>query len=156
STSFRAQTGECREPPARGVARLVARGTSRSRMVLLNTAPEEAVARVPPEQTLAYATQVAFAIWGEDQGQRVQHEVSRQNVIPFAERNDPDGLPWFSLTMIAIDSIFICDRSWRSVQQRIASTWRTARAKSAQAPVPEQTAPEDPDPSPEFELAARV
>lgn len=36
----------------------------------------------------AYATQVAKAIWGEGV-ERVQYRVSRQNVIPFAQRNDP-------------------------------------------------------------------
>lgn len=38
----------------------------------------------------AYATQVAYAMWGPDV-QQVQFIVSRQNVIPFAERNDPDA-----------------------------------------------------------------
>lgn len=38
----------------------------------------------------AYATQVALAVWGDDVVQ-VQYEVSRQNVIPFAERNNPDA-----------------------------------------------------------------
>ncbi len=36
----------------------------------------------------AYATQVAYATWGDDVV-RVQFVVSRQNVIPFAQRNDP-------------------------------------------------------------------
>lgn len=40
--------------------------------------------------TDAYSTQVAYAMWGEDV-QQVQFIVSRQNVIPFAERNDPDA-----------------------------------------------------------------
>lgn len=40
----------------------------------------------------AYATQVALAMWGEDVV-RVQYEVSRQNVIPFAKRNSPDAEP---------------------------------------------------------------
>ncbi|GAA1861397.1 DUF5819 family protein [Brevibacterium marinum] len=35
----------------------------------------------------AYATQVAKAIWGEDV-QRVQYQAARQNVVPFAQRND--------------------------------------------------------------------
>ena len=35
----------------------------------------------------AYATQVAKAIWGDDV-QRVQYQAARQNVVPFAERND--------------------------------------------------------------------
>lgn len=36
----------------------------------------------------AYATQVARAIWG-NQVIRVQYEVSRQNIVPFNERNNP-------------------------------------------------------------------
>lgn len=38
----------------------------------------------------AYATQVAKAIWGEDV-QRVQYQAARQNVVPFAERNNGDA-----------------------------------------------------------------
>ncbi|MFJ2369221.1 DUF5819 family protein [Microbacterium sp. NPDC087665] len=38
----------------------------------------------------AYATQVAHAIWGEDVV-AVQFRVSRQNVVPFADRNDPNA-----------------------------------------------------------------
>lgn len=41
-------------------------------------------------RTTAYATQVARAIWGDDV-ERVQFQVTRQNVIPFASRNDPDA-----------------------------------------------------------------
>ncbi|MCS4276290.1 hypothetical protein M2390_001472 [Mycetocola sp. BIGb0189] len=37
----------------------------------------------------AYATQVATALWGTPD--RVQFRVSRTNVIPFAERNNPDA-----------------------------------------------------------------
>ena len=41
-------------------------------------------------QITAYATQVAYAVWpGEIV--RVQFEVSRQNVVPFDRRNDPDA-----------------------------------------------------------------
>lgn len=36
----------------------------------------------------AYATQVAKAIWGDDVV-RVQFQASRQNVVPFGQRNDP-------------------------------------------------------------------
>jgi hypothetical protein len=39
----------------------------------------------------AYATQVARAMWG-DRVIRVQYQVLRQNIIPFAERNDPDAI----------------------------------------------------------------
>ena len=38
----------------------------------------------------AYSAQVAYAMWGEDVEQ-VQFIISRQNVIPFAERNNPDA-----------------------------------------------------------------
>ncbi|MCQ9367249.1 HTTM domain-containing protein [Brevibacterium sp. 91QC2O2] len=37
------------------------------------------------------------------------------------------GLPWFSLAMIAIDSIFIRDVSWRRVAAGVATRWRAAR-----------------------------
>lgn len=39
----------------------------------------------------AYATQVAYAIWGQDRVTQVQFMVSRQNIVPFAERHDPDA-----------------------------------------------------------------
>lgn len=38
----------------------------------------------------AYATQVAKSVWG-DEVMRVQFRVSRQNVVPFADRNKPDA-----------------------------------------------------------------
>lgn len=41
-------------------------------------------------RSTAYATQVARAVWGEDVRQ-VQFRVSRQNIVPFAERHDPDA-----------------------------------------------------------------
>lgn len=44
------------------------------------------------ERSIAYATQVAYAIWGEDDVVRVQYRVSRQNVIPFAERHNKDAV----------------------------------------------------------------
>lgn len=40
------------------------------------------------QRSTAYATQVASAIWGEDVD-RVQYQVARQNVIPWAQRNNP-------------------------------------------------------------------
>lgn len=40
--------------------------------------------------TTAYATQVARAVWG-DAVTSVDFEVSRQNVVPFANRNDPNA-----------------------------------------------------------------
>ena len=38
----------------------------------------------------AYATQVALAVWGDDV-ERVQYQATRQNVIPFADRHDPEA-----------------------------------------------------------------
>lgn len=38
----------------------------------------------------AYATQVAYALWGDDVEQ-VQYRATRQNVIPFADRHDPEA-----------------------------------------------------------------
>ncbi|WP_254259713.1 DUF5819 family protein [Leucobacter chinensis] len=46
---------------------------------------------VQERYTSAYATQVAYAIWGEDRVTQVQFAVSRQNIIPFAERHNPDA-----------------------------------------------------------------
>lgn len=48
----------------------------------------------------AYATQVAYAIWGDDVV-KVQYRVSRQNVVPYADRNDQNATrpePTFSTT----------------------------------------------------------
>jgi len=41
-------------------------------------------------RSTAYATQVALAIWGDDV-ERVQYRATRQNVIPFDQRHDPDA-----------------------------------------------------------------
>lgn len=41
-------------------------------------------------RSTAYATQVARAIWGESV-QKVQYRVSRQNIVPFAQRHNPDA-----------------------------------------------------------------
>ncbi|WP_089775993.1 DUF5819 family protein [Ruania alba] len=38
----------------------------------------------------AYATQAAYAMWGEDVV-LVQFVISRQNVVPYGQRNDPDA-----------------------------------------------------------------
>ncbi|WP_292762392.1 DUF5819 family protein [Microbacterium sp. UBA3486] len=49
----------------------------------------------------AYATQVAYAIWGADAVVKVQYRVSRQNVVPYEDRNDPSAQrpdPTFSTT----------------------------------------------------------
>ena len=43
------------------------------------------------QQALAYASQVAFAMWGEENVERIQYQSSRQNVIPFAKRHDPEA-----------------------------------------------------------------
>jgi hypothetical protein len=45
------------------------------------------------------------------------------------------GLPWFSLAMIAIDSIFIRDVTWRRMAAFVRRAWRRAGARS---PVPEK------------------
>lgn len=37
------------------------------------------------------------------------------------------GLPWFSLSMLALDAILIRDRSWRLITVRCAQVWRRAR-----------------------------
>ncbi|WP_053351388.1 DUF5819 family protein [Leucobacter musarum] len=46
---------------------------------------------VAERYTDAYAFQVARAVWGDDV-ERVQFQVSRQNIIPFTERNDPKAV----------------------------------------------------------------
>lgn len=40
------------------------------------------------------------------------------------------GLPWFSLTMIAIDSIFIRDRSWKRFGDGVSRRWRASMGRS--------------------------
>ncbi|WP_298041356.1 DUF5819 family protein [uncultured Microbacterium sp.] len=42
------------------------------------------------ERVAAYATQVAYAVWGDDVD-KVQFRVSRQAVIPFSQRNNPEA-----------------------------------------------------------------
>lgn len=37
------------------------------------------------------------------------------------------GLPWFSLTMIAIDSIFIRDRTWQRLSAGVVKRWKAAK-----------------------------
>ncbi len=44
------------------------------------------------------------------------------------------GLPWFSLTMIAIDSIFIRDRSWKRLVDGTRMRWRTAMGDAPPQP----------------------
>ncbi|MBZ2199748.1 HTTM domain-containing protein [Occultella gossypii] len=55
------------------------------------------------------------------------------------------GLPWFSLSMIAIDAIFIRDVTWNHMATTVRDTWRRART---------ETIPPAPEPSnlPEREL----
>ena len=40
------------------------------------------------------------------------------------------GLPWFSLTMIAIDSIFIRDRTWQRLSAGVVRRWEASKADS--------------------------
>lgn len=49
------------------------------------------------------------------------------------------GLPWFSLTMIAIDSIFIRDRTWSRLSAGVARRWDDAKS----APPPRASAASD-------------
>lgn len=60
----------------------------------LNESGEEAKVTeyiIQERYTAAYAAQVAFAVWGEERVTQVQFQVSRQNIIPFEERNNPDA-----------------------------------------------------------------
>jgi hypothetical protein len=41
------------------------------------------------------------------------------------------GLPWFSLTMIAIDSIFIRDRTWSRLSAGVVKRWKAAGVEQA-------------------------
>ncbi|WP_394940619.1 HTTM domain-containing protein [Psychromicrobium sp. YIM B11713] len=43
------------------------------------------------------------------------------------------GLPWFSLTMIAIDFIFIRDRTWKAIGGRIRETFKESFQREASA-----------------------
>ncbi len=55
--------------------------------------------------TTAYATQVAKAVWGEDVA-HVHFQVSRQNIAPFAQRNNPDQKP---------EPVQIVETGWRGL-----------------------------------------
>ncbi|UOR03032.1 HTTM domain-containing protein [Leucobacter allii] len=44
------------------------------------------------------------------------------------------GLPWFSLTMIAIDAVFIRDRSWRRLAAGVRRRWRESGAPPSALP----------------------
>ncbi|GAA4512598.1 HTTM domain-containing protein [Brevibacterium yomogidense] len=39
------------------------------------------------------------------------------------------GLPWFSLTMVAIDAIFIRDKTWKGIGRVVTNTWQAAETK---------------------------
>ncbi|MDR1999846.1 MAG: HTTM domain-containing protein [Frankiaceae bacterium] len=46
------------------------------------------------------------------------------------------GLPWFSLAMVALDSIFIRDKTYREVADSSTSAWRAARGLPPRAAAP--------------------
>lgn len=48
------------------------------------------------------------------------------------------GLPWFSLAMIAIDSIFIRDVTWRRMAGFVRRSWRRARARPVEPEAPDE------------------
>ncbi|WP_416445004.1 HTTM domain-containing protein [Leucobacter sp. HNU] len=49
------------------------------------------------------------------------------------------GLPWFSLTMIAVDSIFIRDRTWGGFAERIRRSWEhSSRPSTSEAVLTER------------------
>ncbi|MFZ4896312.1 HTTM domain-containing protein [Plantibacter sp. Mn2098] len=56
------------------------------------------------------------------------------------------GLPWFSLSMIAIDAIFIRDITWKAMAGGLTKTWRSTSGKAqptvAATPAAELDAPE--------------
>ncbi|WP_449283318.1 HTTM domain-containing protein [Leucobacter sp.] len=77
------------------------------------------------------------------------------------------GLPWFSLTMIAIDAVFIRDRSWRRLSRGTRRRWDEAmrgdagdRASAVPEPAPEvpgsEISAEERDPAPSLAAAARA
>lgn len=59
------------------------------------------------------------------------------------------GLPWFSLTMIAIDSIFIRDRTWRRLSTGVARRWRATKTVVEPEPRPDPEAQTARQPEPE-------
>lgn len=64
----------------------------RLRDALIATGSESAATTylAAEERVNAYATQVAYAVWGGDVT-HVQFTVSRQNVVPFEDRHNPDA-----------------------------------------------------------------
>jgi hypothetical protein len=61
------------------------------------------------------------------------------------------GLPWFSLTMIAIDAVFIRDRSWKRLGGGTRRRWNEAAMRSDE---PERVAATR-DPEPQLTAAER-
>ena len=56
------------------------------------------------------------------------------------------GLPWFSLSMIAIDAIFIRDRTWREMTVGFLERFRSSQARiTGEAPPDSEAAAEDTD-----------
>ena len=45
------------------------------------------------------------------------------------------GLPWFSLSMIALDAVFITDKSWKRLHRRIVRAWTRTRSPDAEPAV---------------------
>lgn len=58
------------------------------------------------------------------------------------------GLPWFSLAMIAIDSIFIRDVTWRQVAEFTRRSWAAARTQRGPGAEPPSQRPIGVSPSP--------
>ncbi|MFT4232820.1 MAG: HTTM domain-containing protein [Leucobacter sp.] len=50
------------------------------------------------------------------------------------------GLPWFSLTMIAIDAVFVRDRSWLRISSGVGRRWRAAMDGPDPEPAPSEGA----------------
>lgn len=44
------------------------------------------------------------------------------------------GLPWFSLSMLALDSIFIRDKTWRKLTKRFRLSWNARRERRKPSP----------------------
>ncbi|WP_336660642.1 HTTM domain-containing protein [Leucobacter sp. USHLN153] len=65
------------------------------------------------------------------------------------------GLPWFSLTMIAIDSIFIRDRSWQRLSDSVSERWRTHMGRDEPASGSVRSAAEETAPSREAAVSSR-
>lgn len=71
------------------------------------------------------------------------------------------GLPWFSLSMVALDAVFVRDVTWKKLEQRVGASWRQLeRGKSQESAlektnaIPEETGTTSPSSSP-LDLGAR-